>query len=120
MFLSQAIEVAQIMDQSLEENNSELVLRCIELSDSRISNSTVKGSESPLVPFFSCFSASWVYSKVVLLGISFLEHENRYGLDSLVMPKASCGEFIFPFPFLYFFFEQVVIRFLVCPPCESS
>ncbi|CAI9089801.1 OLC1v1024441C1 [Oldenlandia corymbosa var. corymbosa] len=77
----EAIEVAQIMDESLDINNSELVMRCIEVSDSGIStslkavqSSTSKSRET----FLSCFSASWVYSKVVLLGISFLEHEQRY------------------------------------------
>ncbi|KAM7489156.1 hypothetical protein LguiB_026640 [Lonicera macranthoides] len=78
----EAIEIAQIMDQFLDENNSEMVLRCIEISNSRMSSSSVKlvpslKSES-MASFFSCFSASWVYSKVVLLGVSFLEHENRY------------------------------------------
>ncbi|KAE8704450.1 hypothetical protein F3Y22_tig00110450pilonHSYRG00075 [Hibiscus syriacus] len=38
----QAIEVAQIMDQSLDENNSELVLRCIMIADSLISSSPKK------------------------------------------------------------------------------
>ncbi|WOH07871.1 hypothetical protein DCAR_0727305 [Daucus carota subsp. sativus] len=74
----EAIEVAQIMDQALEENNRDLILRCIDLSDSRIQASTVRIHESSLVPFFSRFSSSWVYSKVVLLGVSFLEQENRY------------------------------------------
>lgn len=77
----QAIEVAQVMDQSLDENSTEFVLRCIEVSDSRISNSSHEEtrsltSESPAA-FLSCFSAAWVYSKVVLLGVSFLERERR-------------------------------------------
>ena len=72
------------MDESLEENNTERVLRCIKIADSRISNSTAKetqsiASESAVISL-SCFSASWVYSKVVFLGISFLEHERRYGI----------------------------------------
>lgn len=69
--------MAQIMDQALEENNHELILRCIDLSDTRILASPVTINESSLVPFFSHFSSSWVYSKVVFLGVSFLEHENR-------------------------------------------
>ncbi|XP_057990758.1 fanconi-associated nuclease 1 homolog isoform X2 [Hevea brasiliensis] len=73
----EAIEVAQIMDESLEENNNELVLRCIEIADSRMSNSSAKATQSMAI-FLSRFSASWVYSKVVFLGISFLEHERRY------------------------------------------
>ncbi|KAA3484083.1 fanconi-associated nuclease 1-like protein isoform X2 [Gossypium australe] len=77
----QAIEVAQVIDQSLDENNFELVLRCIMIADSRISCCPKKliDSTSPdLAIFRSCFSASWVYSKVILLGISFLECERRY------------------------------------------
>ncbi|CAI9268649.1 unnamed protein product [Lactuca saligna] len=69
-----ALEVAQIMDESLEENNSSMVLKCIAISDSHISIQTSKNSSAP----FQCFSASWVYSKVVLLGVSFLESERRY------------------------------------------
>ncbi|OMO71084.1 putative Zinc finger, Rad18-type [Corchorus capsularis] len=78
----EAIEVAQIMDQSLDENNFELVLRCIMVAESHISSSPKKlvDSTTPelMATFLSCFSSSWVYSKVVLLGISFLEHEHRY------------------------------------------
>ncbi|KAI7727989.1 hypothetical protein M8C21_006056 [Ambrosia artemisiifolia] len=68
----EALEVAQIMDESLEEDDSSLVLKCIAISISRISSCTAKTVK------FSCFSASWVYSKVVLLGVSFLESERRY------------------------------------------
>lgn len=70
------------MDESLDESNSDLVLRCIEISDSLIFSSSAERSPSltfKSVDTFSCFSASWVYSKVVLLGVSFLEHERRYG-----------------------------------------
>ncbi|KAE8726481.1 Fanconi-associated nuclease 1-like protein [Hibiscus syriacus] len=77
----EAIEVAQIMDQSLDENNSELVLRSIMIADSRISSSPKKLIDSTTLElkatFLSCFSALWVYSKVILLGISFLEREHR-------------------------------------------
>lgn len=83
----QAIEVAQIMDQSLDENNFELVLRCIMIAESHISSSPEKliDSTTPelMATFFSCFLASCVYSKVLLLGISFLEHERRYGIMNL-------------------------------------
>ncbi|KAJ0735623.1 putative phosphodiesterase I [Helianthus annuus] len=68
----EALEVAQIMDESLEEDDSSMVLRCIAISISRISSCAAKAIK------FSCFSASWVYSKVVLLGVSFLESERRY------------------------------------------
>ncbi|XWS09271.1 hypothetical protein CRYUN_Cryun40dG0071600 [Craigia yunnanensis] len=79
---SQAIEVAQIMDQSLDENNFELVLRCIMRAESRISSSPEKliDSKTPelMATFLSCLSSSWVYSKAMLLGISFLEREHRF------------------------------------------
>ncbi|KAE9452872.1 hypothetical protein C3L33_15227, partial [Rhododendron williamsianum] len=86
----EAIEVAQVMDQSLDENSTEFVLRCIGVSDSRISNSSHEEtrsltSESPAA-FLSCFSAVWVYSKVVLLGVSFLERERRYK-DAIILLK---------------------------------
>ncbi|KAF7150610.1 hypothetical protein RHSIM_Rhsim02G0071300 [Rhododendron simsii] len=42
-------------------------------------------SESPEA-FLSCFSAAWVYSKVVLLGVSFLERERRYK-DAVILLK---------------------------------
>lgn len=78
----EALEVAQIMDESLEENDSSMVLRCIAISDSSISNSaarTIQLSTSKQLPApFPCFSALWIYSKVVLLGVSFLECERRY------------------------------------------
>ncbi|KAK9991346.1 hypothetical protein SO802_026331 [Lithocarpus litseifolius] len=78
----EAIEVAQLMDEALDGNAVELVLRCIKISDSRISSSSMKTMESTtselVATFYSSFSASWVYSKVVLLGVSFLERERRY------------------------------------------
>ncbi|KAJ0034219.1 hypothetical protein Pint_25624 [Pistacia integerrima] len=73
----EAIELAQIMDQSLDKNNVELVLRCLMIADSCISSTyseAIQSTTSELAStFHSCFSASWVYSKVILLGISFLE-----------------------------------------------
>ncbi|PIN11641.1 Phosphodiesterase I [Handroanthus impetiginosus] len=77
----EAIEVSQIMVESLDENNSELVFRCIEISISRMSIPLEEGKPSScgsMSAFLSYFSASWVYSKVVLLGVSFLEREKRY------------------------------------------
>ncbi|KAK9068699.1 hypothetical protein SSX86_012814 [Deinandra increscens subsp. villosa] len=68
----EALEVAQIMDESLDEDDSSTVLRCIATSISRISSYAAQTIK------YSCFSASWVYSKVVLLGVSFLESERRY------------------------------------------
>lgn len=93
----EALEVAQIMDQSLDESNTELVLRCIETSNSQMSDSsqkvTLSSSTEPLAAFFSCFSASWVYSKVVLLGVSFLERERRY-VDAVTLLKQLLACFI--------------------------
>ncbi|KAF5199410.1 Fanconi-associated nuclease 1-like protein [Thalictrum thalictroides] len=78
----EAIEVAQVMDESVDENNNEMVIRCVEISDGRISNYPgnviLPSSPNSAGTFLSFFSASWVYSKVVTLGISFLEHERRY------------------------------------------
>ncbi|XP_059310582.1 fanconi-associated nuclease 1 homolog isoform X2 [Lycium ferocissimum] len=77
----EAIEVAQGMDESLDENNNELVSRCIEISASHVSSFVEEDRSSDsgsMAAFLSCFSASWVYSKVILLGVSFLEHERRY------------------------------------------
>ncbi|OVA19093.1 zinc finger protein [Macleaya cordata] len=78
----EALEVAQIMDESLDGDDLDKVRRCIEISDARISCSSGKVSQSstsePMGTFLSSFSASWVYSKVVTLGISFLEREHRY------------------------------------------
>ncbi|GAB2265175.1 hypothetical protein Dimus_000240 [Dionaea muscipula] len=88
----EAIEVAQIMDEFLEENNSEVVLHCIEISESHLSRSSTKAVQSQvpkaemLPAFLQYFSASWVYSKVVLLGVSFLEREHRYN-DSIKLLK---------------------------------
>lgn len=80
----QAIEVAQLMDESLDENDANQVLICLKIADSRmelpsenVSRSSILDSEAA---FIFRFTASWVYSKVVLLGISFLERERRYGL----------------------------------------
>jgi Fanconi-associated nuclease 1 len=74
--------VAQLMDQALDGNAVELALKCIKIADSRICCSPTKATKSltseSVVTFLSCFSASWVYSKVVSLGVSFLERERRY------------------------------------------
>ncbi|KAL6526570.1 hypothetical protein OROGR_015660 [Orobanche gracilis] len=78
LLYEEAIEISQIMVESLDESKSELGLRCIEISVSRMSNSFEEGRSltgESMATFWSHFSASWVYSKVVLLGVSFLEHE---------------------------------------------
>lgn len=59
-----------------------MVIRCIDISDIRMctsfrgkSQSSTSGSPPQ---FFSTFSASFVYSKVLSLGVSFFEREHRY------------------------------------------
>ena len=52
-----------------------MVLRCVSVANSRVKPNQCTTSES--VPFFSFFTASWIYSKVLSLGVSFLERENR-------------------------------------------
>ncbi|OAY76467.1 Fanconi-associated nuclease, partial [Ananas comosus] len=76
----EAIHVAQTMDESLDDNNMEIVARCINVSENQIrtiTEETPLNSDSPPA-FFSCFSASWVYSKVLTLGVSVYERERRY------------------------------------------
>lgn len=69
----QAIAVAQILDESIEANNPELVIRCINFSDSCISLLPISSLTQ-----FTRFSSSWVYSKVITVGISYYEHEKKY------------------------------------------
>lgn len=77
-FVLQAIEVAQIVDEALDESNTRLVLKCIKIADSHLSNPVKSLTSEAMAPFLAHFSATFVCSKVVLLGISFLEHERRY------------------------------------------
>ncbi|XP_042439856.1 fanconi-associated nuclease 1 homolog isoform X2 [Zingiber officinale] len=77
----EAIEVAQIVDESLEANNVEMVTRCIDIADVRMCTSFTRKHDFTTDPpphFYSCFSASFVYSKVLSLGVSFFEREHRY------------------------------------------
>nr|KYP32919.1 Coiled-coil domain-containing protein MTMR15 [Cajanus cajan] len=76
----EAIEVAQIMDEALDANKIDVVLRCIKIAESCISTDLpIQYSTSESVSSIRhLFTASWVYSKVVTVGISFLEQERRY------------------------------------------
>ncbi|XP_042433885.1 fanconi-associated nuclease 1 homolog isoform X2 [Zingiber officinale] len=77
----EAIEVAQIVDESLEANNVEMVTRCIDIADVRMCTGFTRKHDFTTDPpphFYSCFSASFVYSKVLSLGVSFFEREHRY------------------------------------------
>ncbi|KAK1325014.1 hypothetical protein QJS10_CPA01g02277 [Acorus calamus] len=85
----QALDVAEMMDHSLDANDLDTVMRCIEISDDFMSSSCKNISLTPFpdaATFLSCFTASWVYSKVVALGVSFFECEQRYG-DSVRLLK---------------------------------
>ncbi|PWZ28428.1 Fanconi-associated nuclease 1 [Zea mays] len=76
-----AIRVAQVMDESLDNNKMDLVTRCIDLSENRLC--IMPKRENAITPerlpsFFSRFSASWVYSKILTLGVSVYERDRRY------------------------------------------
>ncbi|KAJ4814866.1 zinc ion binding/nucleic acid binding/hydrolase [Rhynchospora pubera] len=79
----EAIQVAQVMDESLDKNNMKMVERCIEISENYICSAPTE--ETSLISacvfkprFFSCFTAWWVYTKVLTLGVSVYERERRY------------------------------------------
>lgn len=67
--------MAQLMDESLDNEDSRTVLKCIMIAETRISSSSL---DSAHVDAFNCFTPPWVYSKVVLLGVSFLENHKRH------------------------------------------
>jgi len=75
------------MDESLDNNNMDLVTRCIDLSENRLcAMSKPENATSPEHPpsFFSRFSASWVYSKILTLGVSVYERDRRVVLTCLL------------------------------------
>ncbi|KAL2959400.1 hypothetical protein AAZX31_18G265100 [Glycine max] len=76
----EAIEVAQITDEALDANKIDVVLRCINIAESCVSTDfPIQCSTSESVSSIRhVFTSSWVYSKVVTVGISFLEREHRY------------------------------------------
>ncbi|XP_078172244.1 zinc ion binding/nucleic acid binding/hydrolase isoform X2 [Carex rostrata] len=79
----EAIQVAQVMDESLDNDNMKMVERCIEISQNYMCSSPMEEtsliSSSVFKPrFFSCFTAWWVYTKVLTLGVSVYERERRY------------------------------------------
>ncbi|CAF2218768.1 BnaA08g03310D [Brassica napus] len=97
----EAIEVAQLMDESLDCEDSGTVLKCIMIAETRISSSS--SSESAL---FNCFTAPWVYSKMVLLGVSFLENQKRHVENK-------------PSPLLYNQAVYLLRRLLSCFSCDG-
>ncbi|CAG7896843.1 unnamed protein product [Brassica rapa] len=98
----EAIEVAQLMDESLDCEDSGTVLKCIMIAETRISSSS-SSSESAL---FNCFTAPWVYSKMVLLGVSFLENQKRHVENK-------------PSPLLYNQAVYLLRRLLSCFSCDG-
>ncbi|XP_020520348.1 fanconi-associated nuclease 1 homolog isoform X2 [Amborella trichopoda] len=88
----EAMDLAQIMDQSLDENNVEIVMRCIEVSEGRISNLPKERISQSFTQksggmFLSQFTASWVYSKVLTLGVSVFERDRRYTNAIMLLRK---------------------------------
>lgn len=76
--------MAQVMDESLDNDNMKMVERCIEISQNYMCSAPMEEtsliSSSVFKPrFFSCFTAWWVYTKVLTLGVSVYERERRYG-----------------------------------------
>jgi hypothetical protein len=81
--------VAQLLDQALDGNAVESVLKCIKIADSRICCSPTKAIKSSTsesaATFLSRFSASWVYSKV-----SFLSRAGAQVLICLQIVASFC------------------------------
>ncbi|XP_073048729.1 fanconi-associated nuclease 1 homolog isoform X3 [Primulina eburnea] len=91
-----SVEVAQIMVEAIDESNDESVLRCLEISVSNLMTSFEEGkysTDKSMTSFVSRFSASWTYSKVVLLGVSFLEREKRYS-DAINLLRRLLNTFV--------------------------
>ncbi|KAI9119507.1 hypothetical protein K1719_009383 [Acacia pycnantha] len=80
LLYEEAVEVAQIMDEALDANDNDLLLKCIKIAESHVSTLLpIQYSTSESVAAFChLYTASWVHSKVVTLGISFLEQLRRY------------------------------------------
>ncbi|XP_073284156.1 fanconi-associated nuclease 1 homolog isoform X2 [Primulina huaijiensis] len=92
----ESVEVAQIMVEAIDESNDESVLRCLEISVSNLMTSFEEGkysTDKSMASFVSRFSASWTYSKVVLLGVSFLEREKRYS-DAINLLRRLLNTFV--------------------------
>lgn len=83
----QAIEVAQLMDESLDNEDSQTVMKCIMIAETRLSSSPL---DSAHLAAFNRFRAAWVYSKVVLLGVSFLENHKRH-VETIYLVFFTCS-----------------------------
>ncbi|CAM0912990.1 unnamed protein product [Alopecurus aequalis] len=94
----EAIRVAQFMDESIDDENMEMVSRCADLSENRLCT-MLKEEDSHLTEsrpsFYSCFSSTWVYSKILTLGVSVYERERRYAdairTLKILLSKVSSG-----------------------------
>ncbi|KAH9312958.1 hypothetical protein KI387_027993 [Taxus chinensis] len=77
----QALAVSQIMDMALDANDMPKVTKCIEISSTYLANWQMdKNLQTGFRSMFLArFSAAWVYTKILTLGVSVLEHERRYG-----------------------------------------
>lgn len=67
--------MAQLMDESLDNEDPQTVLKCIIIAETRISSSSLDSAHAAA---FNRFTAPWVNSKVVLLGVSFFENQKRH------------------------------------------
>jgi Fanconi-associated nuclease 1 len=83
LLYEEALEIAQIMDMALDANDMSKVAKSIEISSTYLTNlqKNEKLQSDFLEPnsmFLSRFSAAWVYTKILTLGVSVLERERRY------------------------------------------
>lgn len=83
LLYEEALEIAQIVDMALDANDMPKVAKSIEISSTYLTNlqKDKKLQSDFLEPhsmFLSRFSAPWVYTKILTLGVSVLERERRY------------------------------------------
>lgn len=83
LLYEEALEIAQIMDMALDANDTSKVEKSIEISRTYLTNLQKDGKLQsdflePHSMFLSRFSAAWIYTKILALGISVLERERRY------------------------------------------
>ncbi|GLJ08447.1 hypothetical protein SUGI_0088930 [Cryptomeria japonica] len=76
----QALAVAQIMDMALDANDMPKVTKCIGISSTYLDKQKMdKNLQTGFHSIFLAhFSAAWVHTKILTLGVSVLEHERRY------------------------------------------
>jgi Fanconi-associated nuclease 1 len=73
------------MDESLDNEDPQTVLKCIIIAETRISSSSLDSAHAAA---FNRFTAPWVNSKVVLLGVSFFENQKRHVQPSSLSTEA--------------------------------